>query len=80
MVTQRPRGTWARQSNNGRRMGGFMASKSSTVSREIHHWVLPAPGGTMTRGTCKHCGAEKDFSNVAGSGWVLRSGLKKQTA
>ena len=56
-----------------------MASKSK-VSCDVHHWVLPAPGGTTTRGTCKHCGQEKEFSNVAGSGWVLRSGLKKQTA
>jgi hypothetical protein len=57
-----------------------MASKSRIVSCDAHHWVLPAPGGAKTQGTCKHCGAEKEFSNVAGSGWVLRSGLKKQTA
>lgn len=57
-----------------------MASKSKTVLCEAHHWLLPAPGGQMTKGTCKHCGQEKEFSNVAGSGWVLRSGMKKQTA
>ena len=57
--------------------GGIMASKTRMQPCDAHHWVLPAPGGTTTQGTCRNCGAEKQFSNVAGSGWVLRSGQKR---
>lgn len=54
-----------------------MASKARVQACDVHHWVLPAPGGTTSVGTCRNCGAEKQFSNVAGSGWVLRSGQRR---
>lgn len=29
----------------------------------IHHWVIDAPTGRESRGTCKHCGTAKNFAN-----------------
>ena len=55
-----------------------MSESSVTVSCTGHHWLLPAPGGLTSVGTCKNCGAEKQFSNSSGGGWVLRSATKRR--
>lgn len=31
--------------------------------RCVHHWVLDAAAGAESRGRCKHCAAERCFSN-----------------
>lgn len=56
-----------------------MATKRANLC-VTHHWMLPAPGGTTTVGTCKNCGAEKEFSNAAARGWVPRPAAKKRPA
>ncbi len=55
-----------------------MSESSVTVPCTGHHWMLPAPGGLTSVGTCKNCGAEKQFSNSSGGGWVLRSAAKRR--
>ena len=59
--------------------GGDMATKRAKQC-EIHHWMLPAPGGPTTVGVCRNCGAEKEFSNAAARGWVPRPAAKKRPA
>ena len=29
----------------------------------VHYWVIDPPEGPVSRGTCKICGAEKEFRN-----------------
>lgn len=29
-----------------------------------HHWLIEAPRGPRSLGRCKHCGAERTFSNI----------------
>lgn len=29
----------------------------------IHFWVIKSAGGPFSRGTCKYCGAEREFKN-----------------
>ena len=55
-----------------------MAAKTRAIVCETHHFMLPAPGGPTSVGTCKHCGAEKEFSNAAARGWVPRPAAKKK--
>ncbi len=28
-----------------------------------HYWIIESPNGPTSRGVCKHCGAEEEFSN-----------------
>ncbi|MFC1848104.1 hypothetical protein ACFLXV_02180 [Chloroflexota bacterium] len=28
-----------------------------------HHWVIESPNGPTSTGSCKHCGAVKEFDN-----------------
>jgi hypothetical protein len=28
-----------------------------------HHWILPPADGPISVGVCKHCGAQREFSN-----------------
>jgi hypothetical protein len=28
-----------------------------------HHWVIDTPNGALSAGSCKRCGAAKDFRN-----------------
>ena len=55
-----------------------MATKTRAMVCETHHWMLPAPGGPVSVGTCKHCGAKKEFSNAAARGWVPHPAAKKK--
>jgi hypothetical protein len=55
----------------------------------IHRWVIETPNGAMSRGVCRHCGAEKEFPNSAEDGlwerdvpqsrWTGRSDWKPTT-
>jgi hypothetical protein len=42
-------------------------SKTATSARKIancvHHWIIDAPNGRESVGSCKHCGVSKGFSN-----------------
>lgn len=29
----------------------------------VHHWLIEAPNGRESRGSCKNCGKTKDFVN-----------------
>ena len=29
-----------------------------------HHWILMAPSGNSTNGTCKHCGETRQFNDA----------------
>lgn len=46
-----------------------------------HHWLIVPPNGHFSLGKCKHCGAEKQFSNFEKySSWSRESasrGAKK---
>lgn len=33
--------------------------------RCIHHWMIKAPVGEISVGTCKLCGASREFSNTS---------------
>jgi hypothetical protein len=54
----------------------------------VHRWVIESPNGEMSRGRCRHCGAEKEFPNAAEDGlwernvpqsrWTGRSDWKPQ--
>jgi hypothetical protein len=52
-----------------------MADKSTpqTAGRSAckHHWVIDPPQGRASKGTCRSCGEERDFSNYieGGGGW-----------
>ncbi len=28
-----------------------------------HHWVIDSPAGSLSKGTCRSCGEERDFPN-----------------
>ena len=38
-------------------------SAARKASNCVHHWIIDAPNGRESAGTCKHCGIEKGFSN-----------------
>ncbi|MEX2226741.1 MAG: hypothetical protein WEB52_09865 [Dehalococcoidia bacterium] len=31
----------------------------------VHRWVIESPNGATSHGTCRNCGAEKEFPNSA---------------
>ena len=35
-----------------------------------HHWIIEAPVGPSSKGICKICGAEKEFSNSFENLWL----------
>lgn len=57
-----------------------MTSEISMKQCDTHHWMLPAPGGPTSLGTCKHCGATKEFSNATGRTWIPRTAAKTKSA
>ncbi len=49
-----------------------------------HHWVIETPGGPFSKGRCRLCGEEKEFSNSVETydGWthrgrIVRDGQQK---
>ncbi len=39
------------------------ATRRTSASRCVHHWVIEAPNGRESRGKCKNCGKSKVFAN-----------------
>ncbi len=41
-----------------------------------HHWVIDTPEGPFSKGRCRLCGEEREFSNSAETwgGWTLKNG------
>ena len=39
------------------------ATKSRRAANCVHHWIIDAPNGRESVGSCKHCGVTKGFSN-----------------
>ena len=57
-----------------------MVHKTATESEEsvldiqsqeqcVHHWIIDPPDGPISKGSCKLCGAEKDFPNDLSYSW-----------
>ena len=56
-----------------------MASESKTSSPRsstsgaplcVHHWVIDSADGAESKGSCKHCGAQRGFANsLESEGW-----------
>lgn len=47
-----------------------MARGTKTIAEEpraevecCHHWIIESPNGPTSKGVCKYCGAEREFSN-----------------
>ena len=38
-------------------------SKERTEEKCCHHWLIGRPVGSVSKGVCKLCGAEKEFRN-----------------
>jgi hypothetical protein len=48
-----------------------MTKRKAIDTECMHHWQLSPPSGELTNGTCKKCGAEKQFtgeSRIGNSG------------
>jgi len=39
------------------------AEKLEKLDRCCHYWLVESPNGPTSKGTCKFCGAEKEFEN-----------------
>jgi len=39
------------------------ANKLDKQDRCCHYWLVESPNGPTSKGTCKFCGAEKEFEN-----------------
>ena len=50
-----------------------MAKNKKIDTECIHHWQLATPSGVLTNGTCKKCGAEKQFTMDGESKMVGRT-------
>ena len=37
--------------------------KPETEASCSHHWIIESPNGPMSWGTCKYCGARREFNN-----------------
>jgi hypothetical protein len=44
--------------------GSTQCPKSPTGA---HHWMIPEPAGTTSKGVCKYCGAVEEFWNSISS-------------
>ena len=46
-----------------------------TATHCAHHWVIDAAAGPLSKGRCRLCGEEKEFSNSAMTrgGWTIQS-------
>lgn len=45
-----------------------------------HHWVIDEPGGPVSAGRCKYCGATKPFKNWVEEADFLTSEERKTAA
>lgn len=39
------------------------ADKVESRDECVHYWLIDSPHGPISRGVCRFCGAEKEFSN-----------------
>lgn len=45
-------------------MGKTVEQLETRVKKECgHYWLIESPSGPVSKGRCKLCGAEKEFSN-----------------
>lgn len=44
-----------------------------TITACRHHWLIEAPSGPTSRGRCRRCGEEREFTNSHGDGWLVPS-------
>lgn len=42
----------------------FDVGNAVETTRCCHHWLIEAPNGPMSKGICKYCSEEREFSNV----------------
>ncbi len=45
-----------------------------TGTRCLHHWIIDVANGPVSKGKCRLCGEEREFSNYTdpwGGGWNL---------
>ncbi len=40
-----------------------LPTTAAAQADHAHHWLLGEPGGPVTTGTCKRCGAVREFRN-----------------
>ncbi len=45
-----------------------------------HHWIIPAPAGPVSVGTCRSCGDEREFQNYIEGGWTPAKGRRRPSA
>ena len=45
-----------------------------------HHWMIPAPAGPVSIGTCRSCGEEREFQNHIEGGWTPAKGRRRSSA
>lgn len=39
-------------------------TESQNIEQQCaHHWIIESPNGPISAGTCKKCGATKEFEN-----------------
>jgi hypothetical protein len=47
--------------------------EAMAVEACAHWWRIETPNGETSRGTCKHCGAERSFANSSQTRTMARS-------
>lgn len=59
--------------DKGRELGAQEGEGLTATEKQgcRHHWVIDTPEGPVSRGTCKLCGAEKEFKNILDVGLPL---------
>lgn len=48
-------------------MAELIHAEASSVELCVHRWLLEAPIGHVTQGTCRLCGARRDFTDTDGT-------------
>jgi len=43
----------------------------------VHHWVINSPNGPSSSGSCRHCGAAREFLNAIT--WENSAGYRKKS-
>ncbi|MBI2767409.1 MAG: hypothetical protein HYX53_16060 [Chloroflexi bacterium] len=50
------------------------------AAEHVHHWRIEEARGPVSRGTCKRCGAEKEFKNWIGETDFMTNEEHRQAA
>ena len=48
---------------SGTKSDSSSATSARKVANCVHHWIIDAPNGRESVGSCKHCGVTKGFAN-----------------